>query len=124
MSFMHVPWMISLVLLVALLSVPAAALTPDGDNDARARRFVEYYNATVRPLEIEAARPFWTANVTGKEEDFRKKQEAEEKLESALSDPRAIRRVEGHQAGRRVRSAPGPEIDGPVSRIPGQAGGS
>ena len=87
MSFMHVPWMISLVLLVALLSVPAAALTPDGDNDARARRFVEHYNATVRPLEVEAARAFWDANVTGKEEDFRKKQEAEEKLELRLSDP-------------------------------------
>jgi peptidyl-dipeptidase A len=87
MSFVHVPWMISLVLLVALLSVPAAALTPDGDNDGRARRFVEHYNATVRPLEVEAARAFWDANVTGKEEDFRKKQEAEEKLELRLSDP-------------------------------------
>ena len=50
--------------------------------DARAKRFVEYYESTVRPLEIEAARLCWTANVTGKEEDYRKKQEAEEKVSS------------------------------------------
>jgi len=86
-SFVHVSWMISLVLLVAIFSVPAAALGADRDNDARAKRFVEHYNDTVRPLEIAAARAFWTANVTGKEEDFQKKQEAEEKLELALSDP-------------------------------------
>ena len=86
-----------LILPLAAVVGPAAALEPDKENDARAKRFVEYYEATVRPLEIEAARLFWTANVTGKEEDFQKKQEAEEKLDLALSDPAAVRRVEGDQ---------------------------
>ena len=87
MSFLHVSGMISLVLVMAIFSVPAAALGADRDNDARAKSFVAHYNDTVRPLEIAAARAFWTANVTGKEEDFQKKQEAEEKLELRLSNP-------------------------------------
>ena len=60
------------------------ASAAEKENDARAKRFVEYYEATVRPLEIEAARRFWTANITGKEEDYQKKQEAEEKVDLLL----------------------------------------
>jgi peptidyl-dipeptidase A len=74
------------------LSLAVAVLVPatsggQNENDDRAKRFVEYYQSTGRPLEIEAAQRFWTANVTGKEEDFKKKQEAEEKLDLLLSDP-------------------------------------
>jgi len=73
---------------LAAAVVPAMAAEPENSgDDARARRFVEYYETTVRPLEIEAARLFWTANVTGKEDDFQKKQEAEEKVELCLADP-------------------------------------
>jgi peptidyl-dipeptidase A len=78
--------MFSAALMVAVIIVGPAATLAYGE-DARAKRFVEQYEATVRPLEIGAARAFWTANVTGKEEDFQKKQEAEEKLELCLSDP-------------------------------------
>ena len=74
------------LMLAAMIVGPAATLAYE--NDARAKRFVERYDATVRPLEIAAARAFWNANVTGKEADFQKKQEAEEKLELSLSDPR------------------------------------
>ena len=73
------------LMLVAMIVGPAATLAFEGD--ARAKRFVERYETNVRPLEIAAARAFWNANVTGKEEDFQKKQEAEEKLELCLSDP-------------------------------------
>lgn len=57
------------------------------DNDARAKRFVADYEASIRPMEIAAARLYWTANVSGREEDFQRKQEAEEKIELALADP-------------------------------------
>ncbi len=73
------------LILAAMIVGPAATLAYA--DDARAKRFVERYEATVRPLEIAAARAFWNANVSGKEEDFQKKQEAEEKLELCLSDP-------------------------------------
>ena len=64
-----------------------AALEKDQAIDAHARRFVEYYEATVRPLEIEANRLSWIANVTGKDADYQKKQAAEDKLDLCLSDP-------------------------------------
>jgi peptidyl-dipeptidase A len=83
-SLLQVSGMISLVLAMAAFSTAAAG--EERDNDARAKRFIEHYDSTVSPLEIAAARAYWTANVSGKEDDFQKKQEAEEKLELALSD--------------------------------------
>ena len=87
MSLSQITVTAALVLLATALFNRAAGLAAENENDARAKRFVEYYEATVRPLEIEAARLFWTANITGKEEDFQKKQEAEEKVDLLLSDP-------------------------------------
>lgn len=77
----------SLLFLTMALATPSLGVAADTENDARAKRFVEDYEATVRPLEIDAAKLFWTANITGKAEDYQKKQEAEEKLDVCLSDP-------------------------------------
>ena len=88
-----------LMLPLAAVVIPAAAQTPDKNDDARAKRFVEYYEATVRPLEIEAGRLFWIANVTGKEEDFQKKQAAEEKLELCLADPQRFAELKAIMGG-------------------------
>ncbi|MCE5301878.1 MAG: M2 family metallopeptidase [Planctomycetaceae bacterium] len=69
-------------------------------SDARARQFVEYYETTVRPAEIEAARLYWTANLTGKEADFQKKQAAEERLDLLLADPQRFAELKAvRQAG-------------------------
>jgi peptidyl-dipeptidase A len=74
------------VLVATAFFMPASAA--GNDADARAKQFVEYYQSTVRPLEIAAAKAYWNANVTGKEGDFKKKQEAEEKLDLCLADPK------------------------------------
>jgi len=79
-----------------------AALGRDGKR-CRAKRFVEYYEASVRPLEIEAAKLFWTANITGKEEDYQKKQEAEEKLDVSLSEPQRFAELKA------IKQARGPD---------------
>jgi peptidyl-dipeptidase A len=63
------------------------AAEPAGTADARAKRFIERHEANVRPMEIEVNRLWWTANITGKEADFQKKQAAEEKLDLYLADP-------------------------------------
>ena len=79
---------------------PLAAAENDDGIDARAKRFVEYYEATVRPLEIEANRLSWIANVTGKEEDYAKKQAAEEKVDLCLADPQRFAELKAiKQAG-------------------------
>jgi peptidyl-dipeptidase A len=85
MSFSSFWFAVSLSLLT--MTVVGLAATPAAGDNLLAKRFVEYYESTVRPREIEAAQWFWTANVTGKEEDFQKKQAAEEKVELLLSDP-------------------------------------
>jgi peptidyl-dipeptidase A len=77
-----------LVLLGMAAVGSAAATEKDQAIDARARRFVDYYEANIRPLEIEASRLSWIANVSGKDEDFQNKQAAEDKLDLALCDVR------------------------------------
>jgi peptidyl-dipeptidase A len=51
-----------------------------------ARAFVAAHEATVRPLEKAAALAWWNANVTGKDEDFSAKEEAQNRLDAALAD--------------------------------------
>ncbi len=67
---------------------PQATAAPEKNQaaDTEAKKFVEYYEATVRPLEIEANRRSWVANVTGKDADFQEKQAAEDKLDLCLAD--------------------------------------
>jgi peptidyl-dipeptidase A len=55
--------------------------------DVRAKLFIAQYEATVRPLEIEAAKAMWAASLTGKEEDFKRKEEAETQMDLCVSDP-------------------------------------
>ncbi len=54
--------------------------------DEQARRFVAAHEAAIRPLEKAAALAWWNANVTGKDDDFRAKEEAQNRLDAALSD--------------------------------------
>jgi peptidyl-dipeptidase A len=56
------------------------------DADDRAKAFVDAHVARVRPLEIAAQLAWWSANVTGKDEDFKAKEEAQNRLDEALSD--------------------------------------
>lgn len=88
MSSSYVAAAVGLILVGMVFAGPATALDNGRQADAQARKFIEYYEANVRPLEIEANRLSWVANVTGKEEDYRKKQAAEEKLDVCLSNPR------------------------------------
>ncbi|MBN2580460.1 MAG: M2 family metallopeptidase [Pirellulales bacterium] len=58
--------------------------------DARAERFVAEFQRTVKPLEVEACRRSYAAQVTGTDEDFRIKEEAERKLDRKLADPQSF----------------------------------
>jgi len=52
----------------------------------RARKFVAAHEAKIRPLEHAASLAWWNANVTGKDEDFEKKVEAQNRIDEALAD--------------------------------------
>ena len=67
-------------------AVLSSCTTPTGqtDNAARARQFIAAHEAKVRPLEKMAGIAWWNANVTGKDEDFKAKEDAQNKLDAAL----------------------------------------
>lgn len=69
-------------LLLLGMTLGYAAETPD----QRARAFVARHEATVRPLEKAANLAWWEANVTGKDEAFKAKEAAQNKLDAALSN--------------------------------------
>ncbi len=54
--------------------------------DDRARHFIAEHEATIRPLEIEVGRRWWLANISGKEDDFARKQQIETELDLKLAD--------------------------------------
>jgi len=78
----------------------ASAGQSGGDNDARAKRFIQTYESTIRPMEIEVNRRWWDANVSGKDADYQKKQEAETQLELRLADPAAFAELKAIRGGR------------------------
>jgi len=76
---------------IALLGVLAVTTTglsaaPAANNDERARRFIAAHEEKVRPLDQAAQLAWWTANTTGKDEAFKAKEEAQNRLDLALCD--------------------------------------
>jgi peptidyl-dipeptidase A len=76
---------LSLLALFGGFALVTTAATTE-DVDARARRFVARHEADVKPLEVASALAWWNANVSGKDEDFKIKEEAQNKLDQALAD--------------------------------------
>jgi peptidyl-dipeptidase A len=75
-----------------LMAHPLATLAgPEATQ--RARKFVEAYTAKIRPLEVRANLAWWDANTTGKDEDFKKKEEAQNRIDEVLSDKDAFKEV-------------------------------
>jgi peptidyl-dipeptidase A len=91
-----------------LLMAWPVTLRADADATARARKFVEEYTTRIRPLEVAANRAWWDANLTGKDEDFKRKEEAQNKIDAALSDKKAFAEVKA------IKEAAG--IDDPITR--------
>jgi peptidyl-dipeptidase A len=63
----------------------AASAAPDAAQ--RARAFVAAHEARIAPLEKQAARAWWKANLSGSEADFQAKEDAQNRMDAALADP-------------------------------------
>lgn len=93
--------MLSLRLLLLLFGVFAVALllyrpmvaVADGPATDRARKFLAVHEAKLRPLEVSAGLAWWDANVSGKDEDFKKKEEAQNRIDAALADSKTFAEV-------------------------------
>lgn len=78
---------------VVLLAVWRPITAGQTDNTMRAREFVENHVSHLRPLEVAAARAWWTANVTGRPEDFEEKERTQNRIDLALSDTRKFQNL-------------------------------
>jgi peptidyl-dipeptidase A len=58
-----------------------------------ARQFIPDYEASVRPLAIASAKADWNAQASGKDEDYKAAQEAQNRLDAALADPAVFARL-------------------------------
>ena len=58
----------------------------DGEGPGAALAFIEEHERSIRPLERAAALAWWNANVSGRDEDFKSKEETQNRLDAALSD--------------------------------------
>ena len=83
-------WLCSLFLGCLAMSIISNPVSADAETTERARQLVISYQNTLRPLDIAANRAWWDANMTGKDEDFKKKEEAQNKIDAVLSDPKAF----------------------------------
>lgn len=70
----------------------------DPKTTAAARKFVEDHEARLRPLEVAANLAWWNANISGKDEDFAKKEAAQNRIDAALADPNVFAELKGLKA--------------------------
>src|SRR5262245_17085511 len=86
--------MLAVVLPLALfMAIAAPAVRADAQTTDRARKFIKNYDEKIRPLEVAAGLAWWEANISGKDEDFNKKIEAQNKIDAALADAAAFKEV-------------------------------
>jgi peptidyl-dipeptidase A len=93
-------------LLVSGLVWMSAQASPEATS--KAQRFIDDFTKRIRPVDIAANRAWWDANITGKDEDFKRKEEAQNKIDALLSDRQAFAEFKG------IKEAGG--IDEPVSK--------
>jgi peptidyl-dipeptidase A len=112
MSFDHV--LISMIGVVALAvqaGIVAGQAAGEGDVDRRARAFVADYDTQIRPLEVATNRAWWAANTSGKDEDFAAKEEAQNKLDSALANAERFAELKAIREGKPTDPLLAREID-------------
>src|SRR5436190_9792882 len=72
-----------------MIAVPMVARA-GADATEAAHKFVAAHEAKLRPLEVTAGMAWWNANVSGKDEDFQKKEDAQNRIDEALADRAAF----------------------------------
>jgi peptidyl-dipeptidase A len=95
-------FLISAAIVVLFLFVFTPAILADEAAIARGKKFVSAHEAKLRPLETAANQAWWNANISGKDEDFEKKQQAQNKVDEALSDPETFKELKAIKTGAKI----------------------
>lgn len=61
---------------------------------------IEEHLKRIKPLELTANRAWWVANTSGKDEDFKAKEDAQNKIDAALADKAMFARIKALYDGR------------------------
>src|SRR6185369_6865849 len=76
----------------------------DEATTARAKKFIAAHEAKFKPLDKRASIAWWDANISGKDEDFARKEEAQNAIDAALADKTAFAEIkelkEANKAGK------------------------
>lgn len=108
MSFVRISECLLAALGLILVLQPMAVLAGPTETE-RARKFVGRHEEKVRPLEIASNLAWWNANTSGKDEDFKKKEEAQNKIDEVLADTSVFKELKDIHASNNA-------IDDPVIR--------
>ncbi len=92
--------------MAGILAPTVDAADQPADPPMAARDFINAHEKQMRPLEVEAGKAWWNANISGKDEDFRKKEDAQNKIDAALSDPKRFATLKGIKAARDAGKLP------------------
>lgn len=96
---------ILLAMVISMTIFASTSASADGDTTAKARAFLDKFTAKLRPLDIAANRAWWDANITGKDEDFKRKEEAQNKIDAFLSDKTAFAEVKALKENGKIDDA-------------------
>jgi peptidyl-dipeptidase A len=77
---------IGLLVLPALLLFGVSPIMADTQTTERAKQFIAAHDAKFKPLDRRAGIAWWDANISGKDEDFTRKEEAQNAIDAALAD--------------------------------------
>ena len=81
-----------------LLTTKVSAQEQPADPTAAAKDFISAHETKMKPLDLTANIAWWKANISGKDEDFQKKEEAQNKIDAALSDTKPFANLKGIKA--------------------------
>lgn len=70
------------------------------DENMRAAKFIEAHVERIRPLEKAVRLAWWNANVSGEDEDFKKSEQVQNKLDAALADREHFAELKELQEGK------------------------
>ncbi|MCZ2344008.1 MAG: M2 family metallopeptidase [Bacteroidales bacterium] len=73
-------------LMMAGWAVPNPVAIADTETTSQAKAFIAAHEKKMRPLDIAAGKAWWDANTTGKDEDFQRKEAAQNRIDAALAD--------------------------------------
>lgn len=103
------PPMYAVLALAVIVALPIMAHASAEATD-KAKKFIEEHNAKIRPLEIAASLAWWNANISGKDEDFAKKEAAQNRIDGALSQRETFAKLKELKAASKAKQIDDPQV--------------